>query len=62
VPDLPYVLGVLAAVLVAVWLVRRVARRLVRLLLLVALVGGAIWLWKGGDLSSLVPGLAIPRD
>ena len=61
-PDLPYVLGVLAAVLAAAWLVRRMARRLVRLLLLVALAGGAIWLWTGGDLSGLLPGLAIPRD
>jgi len=54
-PDLPYVLGVLAAVLVAAWILRRLARRLVRLLLLVALVGGGIWLWTGGDISRWLP-------
>lgn len=60
-PDLPYVLGALAAVLVAAWLIRRLARRLVRLLLLVALAAAAFWLWREGDLPDWLPGLVIPR-
>ena len=60
--DIPTIVWVLAGVLVAAWLLRRLARRLVRLLLLVALVAGGIWLWTGGDLPGLLQGLAIPRD
>ena len=61
-PDIPYVLVVLAAILVAAWILRRLARRLVRILLLLALIGGAVWLWTGGDLSGLVSSLAIPGE
>ena len=61
-PDVTVVLGILAVVLVVAWLVRGLARRLVRVLLLVALIGGVAWLWTGGDLSDLVSGLAIPRE
>ena len=61
-PDVPYALGVLVAVLVAAWLLRRLARRLLRLVILIALVGGALWLWRGGNLPDWLPSFAIPRD
>ena len=61
-PDVTVVLGALAAVLVAAWLLRRLARRLVRILLLVALIGGAVWLWTGTDLPGSLQGFAIPRE
>ena len=46
--DLNVSLGVLALILVGVWLAWRVARRFLRVALFVGLILGAVWLWRSG--------------
>ncbi|TNC68821.1 hypothetical protein [Rubellimicrobium roseum] len=48
--------------LLATWLVWRWTRRILRLLLLLALVGGAIWLWTGGRLPEALAALGVPLE